>query len=372
MHVALNAVHLVPGETGGLEIYARRLIPALEEVDPGLRLTVFAGPFAVRELEREGWRAELVPVHVDARSRARSVISEQLVLPRLVRKADADLLHNLMNTAPTRSPVPQVTTIHDLIYRTMPETHAGLLALGLRVLVPLAARRSARILAVSQATADDITRLLGISSEQIDVAPNGPGSPPGPAASEEDVRRSLELGDRRIVLAVSAKRPHKNLARLVEAMQSVDAVLVLPGYATPFEKGLMTQAERLGVPLRLTGWLDGPILEGLYRAADVFVLPSLSEGFGMPVLEAMARGTPVVCADIAPLREVAGDAALYFDPEDTDAIAAAIKRLIGEPALRDRLRTTGPQQAAKFSWAHAAEATLASYKRALEAGPTTS
>jgi glycosyltransferase involved in cell wall biosynthesis len=365
VHVALNAVHLVPGETGGFEIYARRLIPALAETDPDLRLTVVVSREAAETLRRERWRADLAGLHVDARSRVRAVLAEQLGLPRLLRRLRPDLVHNLMSTAPVWSPMPQVTTIHDLIHRTNPETHAGLRAWGLRRLVPLAARRSKRILAVSQSTADDVVRVLGVPRDRVDVAPNGPGSPPGRAAGEREVRQSLHLGDAPIVLAVSAKRPHKNLERLVDAMGSIDAVLVIPGYPTAFEGELATLAEGSEANVRITGWLDGPRLEGLYRSAACFVFPSLAEGFGMPVLEAMARGVPVACSNIPPLREVAGEAAVFFEPTDTQAIRAAIAEVLDDVSLRERLRSAGLAQAGKFSWAKSAEATLACYRRAL-------
>jgi glycosyltransferase involved in cell wall biosynthesis len=366
VHVALNALQLVPGETGGLEIYARNLVPALERADGRLRLTVFAAHEAVRELEREGWQADLVALDVDPRSRVRGVIAEQLTLPRLVRRSKPDLLHNLLNTAPVLPFVPQVTTIHDLIYRIVPETHAGLRAWGLRLIVPLGARRSTRIVAVSQATASDVTRMLGVPADRVDVAPNGPGSPPGPATDEAEIRRELGLGDEPIVLAVSARRPHKNLGRLVEAMQGIDAVLVMPGYRTAFEDELRSRTEELGVAVRIRGWLEDADLEGLYRAASCFVLPSLAEGFGLPVLEAMARGTPVACSDIPPLREVAGDAAEYFDPRESKEIRRAIDSLLGDADLRARRADAGRKRAAAFSWARAAEATIASYERALK------
>ncbi|MDQ3778726.1 MAG: glycosyltransferase, partial [Actinomycetota bacterium] len=217
MRVGVNAIHLVPGETGGFEIYARRLLPALA-AQPGLELVVLASPPAVRALADWGVPAEVVEVRVDARSRVRAVAAEQLVLPRLVRRVRPALLHSLFNTAPAAPLVPQVTTIHDVIYRRLPETHAGVLSWGLRVLVPLAARRSRRLIAVSQATKDDVVRFLPVPAERVDVVPNGPGSPPAlERTPETELRRRLELGDRPVVLSLSAKRPHKNLERLIDA-----------------------------------------------------------------------------------------------------------------------------------------------------------
>jgi alpha-1,3-rhamnosyl/mannosyltransferase len=169
------------------------------------------------------------------------------------------------------------------------------------------------------------------------------------------------------VLTVSAKRPHKNLGRLLEAFARVQAtpapVLVAPGYPTVFESELRRRA---GPRIHLTGWLDDETLEGLYAAAACFVFPSLAEGFGLPVLDAMTRGVPVACSDRSSLPEIGGDAVLYFDPTDVAAISDAMLRLLTDTQLREQLRAAGRLQAAKFSWKATAEATLESYRRALE------
>ena len=147
-------------------------------------------------------------------------------------------------------------------------------------------------------------------------------------------------------------------------------VLVLPGYATPHEQELRRRAAELGVDgdVRFLGWISASELEGLYAAASCFVFPSLAEGFGLPVLEAMVRGVPVACSARGSLAEVAGDAALLFDPESEPAIADAIRNLLGDFALRGRLRAAGHAQAARFTWSATADGTLASYERALSAG----
>jgi glycosyltransferase involved in cell wall biosynthesis len=146
-------------------------------------------------------------------------------------------------------------------------------------------------------------------------------------------------------------------------MRGVDATLVLPGYPTAFDEEL--KAEAAGAPVVFAGWVSGGDLEGLYAAATCMVFPSLAEGFGLPVLEAMLRGVPVACSSTTALGEVAGDAALVFDPESVDAIRSAIRTLLGDPAERTRLIDRGRARAAQFSWAAAAEGTVASYRRAL-------
>ena len=365
MHVAYNLLHLVPGETGGAEVYARRLLPALREADPQLRQTVVVGPPAANEDWGEG--VTVIPLRFDPRSRPRRVLAEQTLLPRAVRRSGAKLLHNVFNTAPAASHVRQVTTIHDLIHRRYPER--GLTARGVPVMVGLAARRSARVLTVSEASKTDIVRFLDIPGDRVDVAPNGPGlaeDAAGPPADE--IRRRFDVGDAPLVLCVAPNLAHKNVPRLVEAMVRIpDAVLVLPGYETGRDAALDALAEEVGVAprLRRPGWVDESTLDGLYRAADCFVLPSLAEGFGLPVLEAMLRGTPVACSNATSLPEVAGDAALLFDPEDVEAIAVSVGRILDDGELADRLRAAGRERARRFTWSESARRTLHCYRRTL-------
>jgi glycosyltransferase involved in cell wall biosynthesis len=371
LRVGLNALHLVPGETGGSEIYARRLVPTLAESAPDLELVLFAGREAAPALGREGWveAVEVVRVPVRARSRVRRVLAEQMLLRRAARRARVELLHNLFTTAPAFPGVPQVTTIYDLIYKRYPETHGGVRARGLELLVPLAARRSRRILTLSEATKRDIVEHLGVPGDHVDVTYAGPGMAEDlEPVLEGELRRRLGLGDAAIVLAVTAKRPHKNVERLIDAFGGLEdqrAVLVVVGYPTAFEPDLRSRAASLGDRVRFTGWVDDATLEGLYRAATCLAFPSLAEGFGLPVVEAMRRGLPVACSNTTSLPEVAGDAAVYFDPTDTRAIGRAIESIIADSNLAERLRAAGLVQAAKFSWEATARATLASYERAL-------
>jgi glycosyltransferase involved in cell wall biosynthesis len=277
----------------------------------------------------------------------------------------AELIHSLASTAPLRSSMPRVTTIHDLNYKLVPDAHFGLRALGMRVLVPASARRSHRILVDAESTRRDLGRYLGTPLGKIDVAPLGvTPSPPVEPTAEAELRSRLGLGDGEVLLTVSAKRPHKNLLRLLEAVALLESepTLVLPGYPTPHEAELRARATALGVRAVFPAWVSSEDLEGLYALASAFVFPSLAEGFGLPVLEAMARGVPVACSDRSSLPEVAGDAAVLFDPFDPRAIADALRRIPGEA---DRLRSAGRAQAARFTWERCAELTAAAYARTL-------
>ena len=308
-----------------------------------------------------------------ARRRSEWVRGEQQLLPRLAARAGVDLLHSLGSTAPIWGRYRRVVTIHDLIYRLYPETHGRLRALGMGQLVPLAARRSDRILTPSESTRNDVVRLLGTPPEKVDVVPLGVAGPQATTVDERQVRQRYGLGDASIVLTMSAKRPHKNLMALLEAFsllpQEPNRILVLPGYPTAHEAALRSRAEALGIArsTRFIGWVSRDELEALYSAAACFVFPSLYEGFGLPVLEAMTRGVPVACSVRASLGEVIGDAAVSFDPERPEEIARAMIRILDDPVEADHLRAAGLARAASFTWAATARGTLRTYERALGA-----
>jgi glycosyltransferase involved in cell wall biosynthesis len=368
-HVALNLGYLVPGETGGTEIYARMLVPALKAQRPDLRITALAAPELAGELRTAPWSDGLAVkrLPVSGRTRVRRVLGEQTAVPIAARSAGAEVLHSLASTAPVLTPgLANVVTVHDLLYRTQPEAHRGVMGRGMSMLVPAAARAADRIIVGSRHTRDEVVAHLHVSPDKITVVHHGAGADPAAAATpERELRERYRLGDAPLVLSVSARRGHKNLDRLVQAMSRLDrALLVLPGYAQPDDD---TLSGRGGGSVRVLGWVPSEDLEGLYAAARCLAFPSLGEGFGLPVVEAMRRGLPVACSNAQSLREVAGDAALLFDPTSVDAIADAIARLLADDALRADIAERGRRHAQKFSWSRAAEGTLAAYDVAVGA-----
>ena len=361
LHVGLNLIFLVPGQTGGMEVYARELVPRLAAIDD-LRVTAFVN----REAAGEDFGCEQVVVPVAATSRLQWVRGEQLLLPRIAAARGIDLLHSLGSTAPVRGAFEKVVTVHDLMYKVIPDAHFGVRGLGMRVLVPAAVRTSDRVIAISDATREDLRRALHVPETKVAVVPQGVSPATVVPTPETELRGRLDLGGRRVLLTVSAKRPHKNLLRLIEAfalLREPRPVLVLPGYPTPHEAELRARAEQLRVTadVRFPAWVSSADLEGLYRLADAFVFPSLYEGFGLPVLEAMARGVPVATSGRGSLSEVAGDAALLFDPESVPAITAALRVLLEEPAAAADLRERGSRQASGFTWDQTASRTRAVY-----------
>jgi glycosyltransferase involved in cell wall biosynthesis len=373
-HIGLNLIFLVPGETGGMEIAARELVPALvAAAPPGMSFTAFinreASAAGVGDLREQ---LPVVTVPVRARRRVQWVLGEQTLLPLMAARAKIDLVHSLASTAPLWGRFRRVVTVHDLIYARYPAAHAGLREKGMRVLVPAAARRSHRVIVDSLSTRDDLIELLGLAAERIDVVPLGLGAPRrAEPLGETDVRARLRLDGRRVVLSLSAKRPHKNLLALIGALAQIPVserpALVLAGYPTEHEAQLRERAHTLGLDddVRFPGWLSDAEVEGLWAIADAFVFPSLYEGFGLPVLEAMARDVPVACSNASSLPEVAGDAALLFDPHDEAAITVVLARLLADRELADRLRAAGRERVREFTWERTARATIDSYLRAL-------
>jgi glycosyltransferase involved in cell wall biosynthesis len=372
--VGLNLIFLVPGQTGGMEVYARELLAAMVGLaPPGMRFTAFINREAANEPGPWQDLARAVVVPVRASRRTEWVRGEQQLLPRLATREGVELLHSLASTAPAWGRFRRIVTVHDLMYRRFPQAHAGMRSLGMRVLVPLAVRRSDRVIADSQATKRDLVDLLGASAASVDVIPLGVEALQRPAPlAERELRQRFDLGERSVLLSLSAKRPHKNLLALLEACALIERrpILILAGYPTDHERELRERAQALGIAddVRWPNWLEPAEVEGLWRLSAGFVFPSLYEGFGLPVLEAMARGVAVACSNVASLPEVAGDAALMFDPHDPRAIAGAITALMaGGPAI-ERLRAAGLERAAQFTWERTASLTLECYALAL-AGP---
>jgi glycosyltransferase involved in cell wall biosynthesis len=212
-----------------------------------------------------------------------------------------------------------------------------------------------------------------VPPEKVDVIHEGVRRPSAtPSESAAELRARLGLSARPLVLTLSARRPHKNLERLLEAIALIPIgerpILLVPGYSTPWENELQRKARDLAIDrdVRFIGWVDTRELESLFAAAACLVLPSLYEGFGLPVLEAMIRGVPVACSNRGALPEVASGAAKLFDPERPEAIADAISTLLRDEAEASQLVRAGRERASALDWVRAARATLDVYRRAFE------
>jgi glycosyltransferase involved in cell wall biosynthesis len=372
-HVGLNLLYLVPGQVGGTEIYARRLIDALGRAHPEAAFTAFCGREAAPVLRRTGWPANVrvQELPVDCAVKPLRIAAELSLLPAFAARAGVGLLHSMGTTTPLHGGPVRVVTVHDLIYDRYPGAFPWPARYGLKAVVPLGARRAHRVQADSQAGKDEIVERLGVPADRIDVVHLGLGMKQVEGFTDAGTLRSRwRLADGPVLVSVAAALPHKNLDGLLRAfaaLQRPEAMLVLVGHAGRDTDRLRALAGQLGVDerVRFTGWVSDEDLEGVYRLARAFVYPSMHEGFGMPVLEAMARGVPVACADATSLPEVAGDAAVLFDPRSTGAMADAMRALLDDTDRAAALVQRGRARAARFGWERTAEAAWLSYGRAL-------
>jgi glycosyltransferase involved in cell wall biosynthesis len=271
---------------------------------------------------------------------------EQVTLPRALRREGAAVVHATNCFLPLRRPCPGVVTIHDLAFEAHPGDFARVTAAKYRFFAPRATRGAQRVICVSEFTAGDVVRRYGVDPARIRVVPNAPSLPigTGPAADGEPY-----------LLAVGDLRAKKNLRRLVAAWSALGTGhrLVLAG---------LGELPGLPAAVEAVGYVDDERLDALMRGADVLVHPSLYEGFGIVVLEAMARGVPVAAARATALPETGGDAAVYFDPLDCDAMTYAIHEAL---EARSDLAARGRDRAARFSWRRTADETAAVYRELL-------
>lgn len=375
LRVGLNLLFLRE-RAGGAGRYARELPGALLAAEPDTEVHVFVSAGAPADLREEPWAGAVrwTTLPTPGSLPAAASLAERVLLPASAALQRLDVLHSPANSGPARVPgVATVVSILDLIWLHRAEEWEASRRVQRRMLrrVRGCARGADRIFAISRAAAEDLVASFAIERGRIEVTPLGVREPEGPATAERELRERLSLGSSRVILCVAQKRPYKNLHRLIEALPLIDehSLLVLPGAPTPYERQLRAKADELGVSerVRFPDWLSEAELAGLYRCSDAFVLPSLIEGFGLPVLEAMAHGVPVACSNVSALPEVAGDAALTFDPERPEQIAGAVRRLLDERELAQRLRERGAARVREHDWLRTGTASLRGYRHALAA-----
>ncbi|MBR3084940.1 MAG: glycosyltransferase family 4 protein [Kiritimatiellae bacterium] len=364
-HLGVNALFLIPGEVGGTQTYIVETLRAMLPMLP-CRCTIFTNSECDSFL-----REELGDVHAPcgldfdclgfrARRRPSRILREQLQLPRHVRRAGCDVLWSPGYTAPLMCRARQVVSIHDMQYRRFPGDFSIQARLATHMLVTLAARRCDRVVTLSDFAKGEIVRFAGIDAGKIAV------TGVGVAGSVCGGKPAKTADGAPFILSVAASYPHKNLPVLVRAFASIAGEfphrLVIVGGRGLGEKALA--AEIAASPFRgrieRRNWVSAEELAGLYAGAGLFAMPSLYEGFGIPVIEAQRAGVPVVTTRCASLPEACGKAAIYADGGDEAAIAAAMRRgLLLTPRDREALVSSGRENAARFTWTRCAERTLA-------------
>ena len=365
IRVGVNARVLGKSDLEGVIRYTRRLLDALAACEAdrsgerGFRYLLFGieeVPEFLREYDSVTCAGEPAPEH----SGPRAHLWEQATLPGAVSRSDVDVLHTPAGNPPLLAGVPQVTTVHDISPVTHPEWFSREYAALYRVLTPLTVRRSDRLITVSQFSRDELVGEYARAEGKTVSVHNGQ-VPPDATASDAVPR----LEDRRFLLSVGSDNPRKNLDGLLAAYrlyrERVDdpVSLVLAGPTRDIFAGERVEA---GEGVETLGFVSDERLGWLYHHADAFAFPSLYEGFGLPILEAMSAGTPVVTADRGAMAEVADGAACRVDPTDPDALAGGIERVLHDREYRADLVENGRSRAATFTWERTARETAEVYR----------
>ena len=355
--IGVNALYLIPGGVGGTEIYLRALLAALAEVDSVNRYFVFTNRETGPDLVPSAANFTCVPQPVRAVGRPARLLWEQTALPLAALRLQLDVLLNPGFTAPLWSPCPQVTVFHDLQHKRHPEYFRWFDLPFWEFFLFWSAQVSQCVLADSEATARDLRAWYRLPERKLRVVPLGVDA----AFFDLAARRHPEP----FLLAVSTLHPHKNLDGLLRAFAEFRPAhsefrLVVCGIHGFFSAQLHALRDSLGLAgaVDFPGWIPRAELLDLYSRAWAFIYPSFFEGFGLPVLEALAAGVPTACSDIEPLSGIVAAAAQKFNPADPHAIAQAMERLATDATLRRHLAAEGPARAAQFSWRATAKATL--------------
>ncbi len=358
----------------GVSRYAEHLLQWLPSVAPDLEFLVYAGRSAASGIHDRrfpdslSWALSRLPTEYP---QAR-IPWEQAAGPVALRRHQVDVVHGPVNVAPLLTRRPSVVTVHDLAFLIYPEQYPGAKQRYLNLLTRLSVERAERVIAVSDNTRTDVLRHYRVHPDRVIVVPNGVEpelTPVGDPGQIQALRERHRLPER-FILFVGTLQPRKNLVGLLRAYarlkDTLDWPLVVVGAKGWLYEPVFNEARALGVTDRVifAGYADQPTLRLWYSAATIFVYPSLYEGFGLPVLEAMACGTPVVTSSTSSLPEVAGDAAITIEPTDAGALASALDRLIQDVALRSELRRRGLDRARQFSWERTARETSAVYRQA--------
>lgn len=373
MRVLIDAT-AVPADRGGVGRYVDELVPELDRAGTDLVLVVQARDVAHYRALAPGARVVAAPAPV-ARRPVR-LLWEQVALPRLARRVRADVVHSPHYTMPLAARTPVVVTLHDATFFSDPGLHLRTKAVFFRTWTRLAVRRAAGLVVPSRATRAEVVAATGAPADRMTVAYHGVDTArfhPVDAAERARVRATLDVGDRPYVGFLGTLEPRKNVPALIRGwVRACEGLTDPPALVLAGARGWddAVDAALAEVPghltVRVPGYLPLDDLPGFLAGASVLAYPSLGEGFGLPVLEAMACGATVLTTERLSLPEVGGDAVAYCGT-GADAIAAALRDLLDDPARRSALAAAAVERAAGFTWAEAARVHLEAYRRAAHA-----
>jgi len=380
VRIAFNAQLLSYGQwyrSAGISRYTDRMLSSLGPLLDGDRCAVFVGPNVPADAPALAG-LQVIRTPLPTHRPIVRILWEQLALPLALRRWGADLLHAPAYVAPLASPCPTVVTFHDLSFYLMPRAFNRQNRLYLQAFSQWAARRARRLIAVSEHTRQDLIRLLGVPPARVDVVYNGVDDcfRPEPDARRIERFRQEKGLPARFLLYLGTIEPRKNVPGLLRAYAEArrrglaDPLVIAGGRGWGDERiaQLLDQLD-LRSSVTLTGFVASDERPLWYNAATLFAFPSYYEGFGLPVVEAMACGTPVVSSDRSCLPEVIGDAGVLVDPDDPSAWAAALVMVVRDAALRHDLAARGIERARRFTWKAAARATLQTYRTAWASPP---
>jgi glycosyltransferase involved in cell wall biosynthesis len=365
--IGINVLYLLPGKVGGSETYIRNLVKWLPVIDRENEYLVFVNEESRGIFAPLPPRVTEVPCPVRAVNRPRRILWEQFGLPSRLKQLGIDVLLSAGMTAPFRCPATSVLMLFDLQHINQPRNFPRYYLPFLRSIIYASAKSADGVLTISHQVKGDIIRSYHLPSERIAVthlAVDHAAFAPGTPAGSDAVKKKYGLPDRFLLYAASSL-PHKNHGRLFQAFRQVrerapGLKLVLIGARDKGEAALrhLIRSEGIEAEVTLLGWLPFEDVPAIYRACAAFVYPTLHEGFGLPVLEAMASGVPVICSGIEPLLEVAGDAALFVDPYAPAEIAKGIAAALLDGERRKQLIAKGMARAGEFTWEATARKTL--------------
>ncbi|MBI1865012.1 MAG: glycosyltransferase family 4 protein [Nitrospirae bacterium] len=371
MHIAIDVRTINPTHSG-VGFYVSNLLGALREIDKENSYSYVCNQAQCRAQLLPGKSVDLIRTPFSHENHLFGDFWEHAILPYRLNRAGVDVFHGPAFLIPFRSPTFRtVVTVHDLVVFLHPETVPRRYSLYMQWLVRMAVKRADRIIAVSECTRLDLMNILGVDSSRIVAIPEAAGpefAPPGPERIESVLNRYKISG--RYLLHVGNLEPKKNLPRVIRAFDRVarmpggeDLSLVIAGKkGWLYDEIFRTANGTTTNSIRFLGYVPRDEMAAIYAGASCFVFPSIYEGFGLPVLEAMACGTPVVTSNISSMPEVAGGAAVLVDPYDEESIASGILAVVSDPSLQGQLRREGILRSRTFSWDRAARETLDLYR----------
>ncbi len=367
MRIGINALYLIPGKTGGMSVYLINYLKYLQEIDTENEYYIYTSTEGADALNVSAPNFHKVRCPMPARLRSFHYFWELFILPFQALKDRIELLHSMANIAPIYLPCKSVITIHDIRPYYISSDFPRSFTYMFKKLLPLMAKHAARVITVSEYSKKAISDVLDITTDKITAIPLASGLGPVTEKAKKEIKAQYNIDG--YIFTLLTAIPHKNMDGLIKAYKILASrqkevpELVVAGITGPVLEDVKNRVRGWGLEKKIIfpGYIPDEHLPALYQSARLFIFPSKYEGFGLPVLEAMSYGVPVVSSSFTALPEVVGDAGLMFDPDNPDEMADAMERVLGDEELSRNLVEKGLQKAAAYSWEKVAKETLKVY-----------